>query len=478
MKKHDIPIDDFFREALKDHLVTPSDEARAAFLKDALQLPPPKTRNGKGIAGLILLLLLAGTGIVALYLATDKDSATPGTKLEVPMPAASVPASRPGAEKSAETVISHSAAVNSPTGAKQTGKPDLSQQVHPVRKKTVGMNTTQSINDSNSDILSTNQAGLTDNTQSSTSLSSSAAAAAAKAIETPSAPEKGVSEKDVIADEAITALVPPAKKHEPVQSAGSTSAIKTDTLIIPAINSTQPGVTRRSGPKSMTITGGIYYTPEWMFNTLEGTKFVSNFGIEGIIHFGKFSVRTGAGLSIAKGTNELLVKYNEYMGDYSKLDSMSFTWNPPSQQYVPKFYMSNQDVWDSLMKLDYAKVVKRYTYLQVPLILGYDFWESDRLTIGFRTGPVLSVLLGSKQLSAAYDPGKNRVVSVNDIAPEQVSLNWQVMAGMGFALRLTESLQFEVEPSVKYYFNSVYEKPANSAKPWSIGVRAAFVVKL
>jgi hypothetical protein len=222
---------------------------------------------------------------------------------------------------------------------------------------------------------------------------------------------------------------------------------------------------------------GVSYTPEWMFNTLEGTKFVNNFGVEGTFRFGKFSVRTGAGISIAKGTNELIVEYNDYLGAYNKLDSMEFTWNEPSHSYTPKMLLSHQDVWDSLMKLDYPKVVKRYTYLQIPLVMGYDFWTSERISMGVRVGPVLSVLLATKQLSAAYDPGTKRVISINDIAPEQVNLNWQVMAGFNTAFRITETLNFEIEPCVRYYFNSVYEKPVDNAKPWSVGVRAAVVVK-
>ena len=115
--------------------------------------------------------------------------------------------------------------------------------------------------------------------------------------------------------------------------------------------------------------------------------------------------------------------------------------------------------------------------ITIPMIMGYDFFQTERISIGVRVGPVLSVLLSSKQLSAAYDPGTKRIISINDIAPEQVNLNWQVMAGLSGAIRLTRTLQIEVEPSVRYYFNSVYEKPVNNNKPWSVGVRAAFVVK-
>jgi hypothetical protein len=111
------------------------------------------------------------------------------------------------------------------------------------------------------------------------------------------------------------------------------------------------------------------------------------------------------------------------------------------------------------------------------MIMGYDFWQTDKISIGVRMGPVMSILLESKQLSSEYDPGKNRIVSVNDIAPEQVSLNWQVMGGLNAAFHLTKEVLVEIEPNARYYFNSVYEKPANNTKPWSVGLRAAFVVR-
>jgi hypothetical protein len=154
---------------------------------------------------------------------------------------------------------------------------------------------------------------------------------------------------------------------------------------------------------------------------------------------------------------------------------MDFTWNDPIHNYVPTMYLSKKDVWDSLMKLDYAKVVKRYTYLQIPLVMGYDFWQTEHVSMGLRAGPVMSILLTTKQLSADYDPGMKKIISVNDIAPEQVSLNWQVMAGINTAFLISKQIRFEVEPSVRYYFNSVYEKPVNNTKPWSVGIRAAFV---
>ena len=77
-----------------------------------------------------------------------------------------------------------------------------------------------------------------------------------------------------------------------------------------------------------------------------------------------------------------------------------------------------------------------------------------------------------------YDPGKKKVIRINNITPEQVSLNWQFMGGINVSVRLTKNLLFEIEPMGKYYFNSVYEKSEITRKPWSIGIRTAFIIKL
>jgi hypothetical protein len=213
-----------------------------------------------------------------------------------------------------------------------------------------------------------------------------------------------------------------------------------------------------------------------MFQTLEGSKPVTNFGLEGTFRIGRYSIRTGAGLSITKGTNQLAIEYNDYLGSYLKLDSMTFSWNQQHTDLIPTYYLTNKDVWDSLMKLENAKIIKRYTYLQIPLILGYDIISKGNFSLGFRVGPVLSILLSSKTLSDDFDPGKKQIISINMITPEQISLNWQLMGGINATYRFARRFGIEVEPFAKYYLNSVYEDSNNATKPWSIGIRAALFI--
>lgn len=240
----------------------------------------------------------------------------------------------------------------------------------------------------------------------------------------------------------------------------------------------KPESPKQKQPREWNFLVGAYYQPEWLFNTLDNDKYVNNAGVTGTFSMKGFSVTTGAGVSITTGYNELSVAYNDYLGSYKSLDSISFAWNTEHTALLPTYFMTNQKVWDSLIKLDYPKVEKRYTYLQIPLILGYDFVRTDHFCFGLRAGPVMSILLNSKVLSQPYNAGENQVIEVNNITPDRISLNWQVMGGVAASVNITKNLMFQVLPQVKYYFNSVYEKSDVSKKPWSVGIQGSFLIKL
>ena len=464
MKKHNHPIDDFFREALENHQMAPSEKARKAFLKEAIQVPRPAKKSSRLPIILMLMIAVVGTGITIRAILTDTFSTNenPGPKPSVPHSIASRQANdfpsvhqyngKTTNNKSITTISNTRGQQPVAQGAKQSLNIEVSPEQPPVPHPLAKPPTRTARSNSMPRPLTMNP-------------SSSG----------PIPVDPGTASD--ISKEAGTINITPMKPiwKEIVLKPSET---RPDSILLPGRKpkSTPPEPYRKNGAWIPSI--GIYYNPEWMFNTLEGSKFIHNFGIEGTFRFDRFSVRTGAGLSIGKGTNELIVEYNDFLGAYNKLDSMQLTWNYPEKQFLPKYYMSKQEVWDSLMKFDSNKVVKRFTYLQIPLIMGYDFWQTDLVSMGFRFGPVMSVLIASKQLSAEYDPGNKRIVGINDISPGQVSLNWQAMAGINASIRLSKGMLLEVEPSVKYYFNSVYEKPDDIARPWSIGIRTAFVIKL
>ncbi len=456
MKNKYKPIDEHFREVLSHHSVTPTEEARKAFLKECATMAPSRSKYRRWLWWMSLILIPAGASMLTWMVLPSVDEA----EFAVPSSHVTTP--------SAENASHHKS-----TG--QTTDPS-SEKKHTILAR-VAQEEIQKLSDLKKPASMTAEPLVIDHQTVEPQVlpveSTLTAESVPEFISVQSGPDITPSVQSFDTARSNPIIEIPADIPVINNAASDTSVIKREK---------NPPVTRtessRSAKLALQLGAGISWSPEWMFNTLEGTKNIHTFALEGIFSIGPYSIRTGAGLHIGKGTNEVLIDYHDYLGAYNKLDSMDFNYNTSLQKYVPVYYLSRREVWDSLMKTDQARIVKRYTYLQIPMILGYDFLRNERFSLGLRMGPQLSVLLSTKQLSAPYDPGKNMVVRVNDISPGQIELNWQLLAGLNVSVSLSEQLRLEVEPFAKYYFNSVYEKPANQQKPWSAGIRTALVIDL
>jgi len=234
---------------------------------------------------------------------------------------------------------------------------------------------------------------------------------------------------------------------------------------------------KRSSPLNMAYS--IHYRPEFIFNIIDNNKMVHNFGLD--VHFklfdDKYIIRTGISSSVSKGYYEYAVLYNEYLGSYEGLDSVTFQWDENHYHLIPTYHTSEREVFDTAVQTDVTKVYKRFTYLQIPLMLGYDFITHKNFSMGIRLGPTLSVLLADKTLSENYDPGKHRVIQVNQITPDRIETNWMLSAGVNFGFYSKKRLFYEIEPQFSYYFNSVYQKYDVSKPPFSIGIRFSIGIK-
>lgn len=456
------PTDDFLREMLSDHRIVPSVEAKKAFLSEAAKIAVKRSGRRKGyllilsglilVSGGLLFWIFTGTGSDQEFaIHSKKETVVPTTIISTPILPDEFPHVSQGFNERIRNI--------------QTEPFSLSGE--PIEKSTIEHTSlTPAIHNNNPDstihLHSSEKQQYYDSVPVKETPVNSGLTAPIVNLP-PVAPVKQNSGSE---DPGSKKSENPAKSNfsDPSQEKNTT-----DTL--------DKKSTRESySERRMQIKFGVSYIPELMFNTLEGEKFVNTAGIEAILKMGPFSLRTGAGISVSKGTNELSVTYNDWMGSYNRLDSILFTWSDPNKNYIPTVYLSSQEVWDSLMKLEYPRVVKRYFYIQIPLILGYDFWQQDAVTLGIRGGPILSVLMLSQELSETYNPGNKKIVSINGIPPEQVDLNWQIMAGFNTSIRLGRKFSLEVEPNIRYYFNSVFEKPSTSWKPWSVGLRLSFLV--
>ena len=446
MKQQRHPVDGFFKEALQEHQVTPSGEGKQRFLDEATTLFS-KRRRGRNrwlfiLAG--IAIISAAALLIILPDAEDNEVSEPVIRIEDPSLTSAEPEhsasitslSDPARSDETPAPVSQSSVLPLPSQSKP--QPSVPNQL-PVETKTYASTTSSGQN-----VLPAPPVAVS---QEETLPSSEPEEVVLK--DSDMLPAEVDLPLPVVTTPVVDTLIP--GDPEPIKKKKSTN----------------------KAPKKWQFSTSLYYTPEWMFNTLEGTKYVNNMGIEGVVQFDRYSIRTGLGLSITTGTNELLVEYNDYLGSFNQLDSMSFQWDDKHYHLLPTYYSSNKDVWDSLMSLEYPKITKRYTYLQIPLILGYDIFQKSWISLGLRAGPILSILMESKQISGDYDPGLNRIIRINQITPDRIQTNWQVVGGINASFHLSRRISLELEPNIRYYFNSVYEKSDATKKPWSAGFRTA-----
>ncbi len=425
MKKSSHPIDDFFRDALNEHEIAPSEAARSAFLTEASRRKARRTPRWIWWGGAIVGVLLLGVAGVMWY--QNEGFKVQDSRYKMQASGYKLRAASDKLQASSYKLQASGDKLQTNISSDQPKLSNIEQQ-------------TSNIEHQESNIQH---------------------------------PEPSIQH-------------PEPSIQYPASSIQQTDTLmRPDTIMRPDTTQVSPAskeewkkkFTPEPDDHKLHFSLGASYTPEWMFQTVEGTKYVNNFGLETTFRFDRYSLRTGVGISIHKGTNEFVVEYNDYLGSYLKLDSMEFHWDAQHYYLLPTSYTSEQNVWDSATQTSYPTVEKRYTYLQIPLVLGYDFLQRGRFALGLRAGPIMSILLSSKQLTPSYDPGLNQIVLINQISPDRVQMNWQVMGGVSASFLVTNHLSFELEPEARYYFNSVYEKSDINTKPWSAGLRFAIMVK-
>jgi hypothetical protein len=457
MEEHQHPFDDFLKDALKGHQLVPPENAKKAFLEEASAIIP--TRKGwlKWYYLPLLVIFISGIVTVIYYSQNGTKPASSVPKVTENLSRASISDSLTSTSTPTSTIENEQITTGSTVPVENTAisvsksfltATDLQASSHAIQTKpevTTG--------DASHKTVSVTTA--IQNTPVVRDTLISKTTSAVLTLDTVSKSVTGIPDSVVQADAAVAASE------------------------APPVAGTDSKETSKQGQADLTpyFTAGVYYLPEWMFNTLEDTKFVNNFGFEATFYRGPISIRTGAGLSVSKGVTKNAVEYNDFLGTYNKLDSITFKFNESEHNFTPNLYMSSQKVWDSISNFDSTKVVKRYTYLQIPLVLGFDFWQKGIFTAGVRVGTIMSVQVSSRQLSGEYNPGQNQVIGINMITPEQVNVNWQALGGLNVSARLRKDIFFEIEPQARYYYQSIYEKSDLAKKPWSVGVRIAVVYK-
>ena len=132
----------------------------------------------------------------------------------------------------------------------------------------------------------------------------------------------------------------------------------------------------------------------------------------------------------------------------------------------------NRTVYDSLIHKATDKTRNRYEYIQIPLILGFDVFESGNFNFSVQAGPVVSFFVADKETSSQNtELTSSRLLSrIQSNAPGK-DPNWQIWGAIHIDYRIAENFDCYLEPTYKYYFSPMVGNEAVSVKaPWSLGL--------
>jgi len=196
--------------------------------------------------------------------------------------------------------------------------------------------------------------------------------------------------------------------------------------------------------------------PEMALYSSNGTStqefnYWANAGIA--YHFSRFSVRTGFGLGYTYDEGNYKVQYrsNDSVSFYKEV--IGYYPDPVNQgQFI--YITKNHAIYDSVTHMADDRTRNRYTYLQIPLLLGYNVFETRNFSLGIEAGPAVSFLISEKKAQPVIDIPNGRLISLQDYSPTHQPTNWQLWVRLSLEYQFTRNWGLVVNPYYKYFITS------------------------
>ena len=212
---------------------------------------------------------------------------------------------------------------------------------------------------------------------------------------------------------------------------------------------------------------GIHFNPELLYhrNGDVEIKRAYGFGVDVGYKFSGLFLESGMELSFTQddGTYQINYLQNEIINTYTKVDSVIYEYDTISQSLSKEYVTSDIDVYDSVEYLENRQAVNRYTYLRLPLMIGYKF-DYKRVSFFIKAGTEFSLLVRGEEPVPTVNGKEIRIINVEKESPDRVSTNWQMIVSAGIGIRVYKSMTFTLEPQYRYYLNSYYSQQMSNYK--------------
>ncbi|RUT79191.1 outer membrane beta-barrel protein [Ancylomarina longa] len=198
-------------------------------------------------------------------------------------------------------------------------------------------------------------------------------------------------------------------------------------------------------------------------------------------------ISLGGGLKVNYAINRKLavqtgVMYNQFGQDFSSSlhgdYAMDNGGNPDNNEtnikVIPAQTEAGPIALSSGSQLDYATadntyatsgsdILQTFETVEIPFLIRYNI-SQRKVGIFVSGGLSTNWIVGNAVYQISN--GKTKIGKIEDIR----STNFSSQVGLGFEFKLNDKIHFGLEPSLKYYINSISKRKAYDYKPYSIGI--------
>ncbi len=225
---------------------------------------------------------------------------------------------------------------------------------------------------------------------------------------------------------------------------------------------------------------GIYASTDRIYNTADALTGANDaYGLGIAVRYAisdRHFLESGLGTYQSEDGWDYNVDYrsNQLMGYYTDVDTVTYDIVVGSQgqdSVVINYFTSQQAVYDSVDLSASEMTTKKYTYLTVPLMIGYQN-NIKNFLYSVSTGLTMSVVLHEKTEMADFDEDNVNVLQVDHEVYNRIKMNWHYTLNLGAGYRFNDHWSLVVEPRLRVYLKDLYEtSPAVETKrPYSIGL--------
>ncbi len=222
---------------------------------------------------------------------------------------------------------------------------------------------------------------------------------------------------------------------------------------------------------------GLFFTPEFINYQSNTQKTKKSYYMDLSIdyHRNSFFLRSGLGLSLSEDNGNYAIDYETY-------DSIGYYYNITSFSVIPGdpdsivFDTSVEGVYDSIGHNRVENPENQYFYINIPLLVGYKVLEHRRLSCILMGGPVFSILIHENEHGVSFSDPEAISINIKNNTPKRIKTNWQMMVSLGLHYKITNKMNFALEPTYRQYIKTVYNGNNQTKAPFSWGVRGGLII--